>query len=91
MIIKWCLNIKLMSSSAYRIIRSSGVLKLPSERTLRVYTHFIKPSTGFSVAVDNQLQQEARLESISSSQRHVCLALDEVKIKEDLVLNTVVI
>jgi len=59
---------------------------LPSERTLRDYTHFIKPSTGFSVSVDGQLQREAKLDSISSSQRHFCLALDEVKM-EDLVFD----
>ena len=42
MIIKWCLNIKLLSSSAYSALRSSGGLTLPSERTLRDYTHFVK-------------------------------------------------
>jgi hypothetical protein len=33
MIIKWCLNLKFMSSRAYGALRS--VLSLPSERTLR--------------------------------------------------------
>ncbi len=31
--IKWCLNIKLISSAAYHAIRSSGFITLPSERT----------------------------------------------------------
>ena len=39
MFIKWCLSLKLVSSSA---LRSSNVTILPSERTLRDYTHFIK-------------------------------------------------
>ena len=32
---RWCLRIKLISSAAYNAFRSSGLLKLPSERTLR--------------------------------------------------------
>jgi len=34
MMIKWCLNLKLLSSSAYHYLRSSGFVKLPSECTL---------------------------------------------------------
>ena len=36
-LIKWCLNLKLLSSSAYHAMRTSGFLKLPSVRTLRDY------------------------------------------------------
>ena len=85
MIIKWCLSIKLRSSSTYNALRSSNVITLPSERTLRDYTHFIKPHTGFSYEVDQQLQREAKLDSIPDFKRHVCLVFDEVKVKEDLV------
>ena len=85
MIIKWCLSIKLRSSSTYNALRSSNVITLPSERALRDYTHFIKPHTGFSYEVDQQLQREAKLDSIPDFKRHVCLVFDEVKVKEDLV------
>ena len=85
MMIKWCLNLKLMSSSAYSALRTSGVLTLPSQRTLRDYTHFIKPEVGFSDEVDIQLLNEARLESGRNGERYVCLIFDEVKLKEDLV------
>ena len=34
MIIRWCLNLKLLSTSAYRSMRSAGFINLPSERTL---------------------------------------------------------
>ena len=34
-LIKWCLNLKLLSGSAYHALRTSGFLRLPSERTLR--------------------------------------------------------
>ena len=45
--VKWCLNVKLRSSSAYKAIQDSGFIKLPSERTLRDYTHWTKVSSGF--------------------------------------------
>ena len=85
MIIKWCLSIKLRSSSSYNALFNSGVLVLPSDRTLRDYTHFVKTQAGFSPEGDKQLQREAKLESIPLYQRNVCLVFDEVKIKEDLV------
>lgn len=46
--IKWCLNLKLLSSSSYHALRSSGVLVLPSERTLRDYTHWMRSDSGFN-------------------------------------------
>ena len=58
---------------------------LPSERTLRDYTHWIKSETGFSSEVDDQLMRIAKLNSIPDFQKIVCLIFDEVKVKEDLV------
>ena len=84
MIIKWCLSIKLRSSSSYSAFSNSGVLVLPCDRTLRDYTHFVKAQAGFSLEVDKQLQREAKLDSIPLYQRNVCLVFDEVKINEDL-------
>ena len=81
--IKWCLSLKLLSSSCYNALRSSGVIKLPSERTLRDYTN---STTGLSVSVDQQLLSEANIESCDQN-RYVCLIFDECKIKEDLVYN----
>ena len=43
----WCLQLKLSSGSAYSNLRESGVLRLPSEHTLRDYTHHI-PSHGIA-------------------------------------------
>ena len=34
MMIRWCLNLKLLSSSTYHSLRTYGFIKLPSERTL---------------------------------------------------------
>ena len=32
----WCLHLNFLSSSAYHALRSSGVIKIPSKRTLSV-------------------------------------------------------
>ncbi|MBA4719384.1 MAG: hypothetical protein HRO68_09930 [Nitrosopumilus sp.] len=85
MTIKWCLRIKLISSAAYTAFRASGLLKLPSERTLRDCTHWMKAKSGFQVEVDRQLIEEAKLDTIPDFQKYVCVVFDEVKIKEGLV------
>ena len=40
--IQWCLNLKLLSSSAYHAMRTSGIMQLRSECTLRDYTNIFK-------------------------------------------------
>lgn len=80
MIIKWCLNLKFMSSRACGALRS--VLSLPPECTLRDYTHWIDSSPGFHADVDKQLMEEAKVKMIPDFQKYVCLLLDEVQIKE---------
>ena len=42
MMIRWCLSLKLISSASYHVLSSSNLLILPSERTLRDYTHHVK-------------------------------------------------
>ena len=59
--IKWCLNLLLMSGSSYRAMRSSGFKKLPSERTLHDYTNYFEIKPGFQDEVDEQLTQEISL------------------------------
>ena len=55
LMIKWCLNLKLMSSAAYHNLQASGMLVMPSERTLRDYANVVKAGEGFSLAVIQQL------------------------------------
>ena len=64
--IKWCLNLKLLSSSAYNSLRMSGFIKLPSERTLLDYTHFFTLKTGFQTEVETMLIHEAKLSTLTS-------------------------
>lgn len=52
-IIKYCISIAAKSASAYKQLRldsksGSGVLILPSQRTLRNYRNYIKPKQGIS-------------------------------------------
>ena len=54
-IIRWCLYLHHKSSGAYSTLRDSGLISLPSERTLTDYRHFASPTTGFSKDTDMQL------------------------------------
>jgi hypothetical protein len=83
--VRWCLNLKLLSSGAYHALRSSGFVQLPSERTLNDYTHYIKSRPGFQREVDEQLVKEVDLANIPEWKRYVVLLIDEMKIKENLV------
>ena len=87
LILRLALSLKMASSSAYHIMRTSGVIRLPSERTLRDYTHFCKQSTGFSRELNDQLVAEANVLKCDELQKHVILAFDEMKIRDDIVYN----
>ena len=63
MIIKYCLNLAAKSTAAYSELRydsatASGVLVLPSLRTLRDYRNYIKPARGFNPDVIKDLKQK---------------------------------
>ena len=60
-IIKWCLHLRYLSSSVYHALRSSGIIKLPSERTLYDYTHWIKAGVGFLKEADDQLKSKVKI------------------------------
>ena len=83
MFIKWCLYLRHLSGKAYELVRDSGCVQLPSQRTLRDYTHHISTTIGFSAQVDEMLLGIANLEN--DANRYVFLIMDEVYIKQDLV------
>ena len=87
LVIKWCLYLHHCSSKAYKVLRNSKCLRLPSERTLQDYTHFNTTGTGFSAATDNQLRQHARLNTTPDHKNIVGLLFDEMHIKEGLVFS----
>ena len=53
LMIKWCVYLRHLSSSAYETLRDSGCITLPSQRTLRDYTHYVPAIIGFSAAGDH--------------------------------------
>ena len=85
LMVRWCLYLRHLSSSAYEMLRDSGVMKLPSQRTLRDYTHHTKATIGFSLDVDKQLSVAANLSSCEEREKYVILIADEMHIKENLV------
>ena len=87
LIIRWCLNLKLISSAAYHAMKSAGFIKLPSERTLRDYTHVFESKTGFQPEVNDQLHKESNLSELAEEKKWCGLILDEMKVKQNLVYN----
>ena len=87
LIIKLCLYLKHQSSKAYETLHSSGLLALPSQRTLRDYSNAVKAVVGFSEDVDLQLRKAAHLETSADYHKLIILLIDEMHIKEELVYN----
>ena len=85
LIMKWYIYLQYKSSSAYEALRSTGVIKLPSGRTLRDYQHFAPPVTGFSSEYDKQLLDLAKKSGVLS--KHVVIMIDEMYVKESLVFD----
>ena len=85
LMVKWCLYLRHKSSGAYELLRNSGCITLPSQRTLRDYTHYIKSTIGFSDEVDMQLASAAKLNGIEEYKKNVIMIMDEMYIKEELV------
>lgn len=85
LMIRWCLFLRHQSSKAYETLRQSGCVHLPSQRTLRDYSHCVRAGAGFSDDVDQQLLKS--IKSSSSTDKLFILLLDEIHLKEDLVFN----
>ena len=84
--IRWCLYLRhLAGSSAYEMLRESGAITLPSQRTLRDYTYYTKTRCGFGDDVDQQLMEVAHIRTCPEREKYVILVMDEMHIKEDIV------
>jgi len=75
----------MLSGSSYDAL--SRVLVLPTDRTLRDYTHFVKGGMGIQVDVTKQLRSETNVDELEDWQKYVAIVFDEVKIKEGIVYN----
>ena len=87
LIIRWCLYVRRHSSKAYDALRDSGCILLPSQRTLRDYSHCVKASAGYSTEEDRQLKRAANIESCPEWHKLVIILIDEMYIKESLVFD----
>ena len=85
LIVKWCLYLRHQSNSAYETMRQSGILSLPSQRTLRDYTHYNSTMIGFSDEVDQQLMEAADISSLAEYQKCIAVIMDEMHIREGVV------
>ena len=85
MLIRWCLHLKMLSTTTYDTMRR--LLVLPCGRTLRDYTHYIQAGFGVQAEVTKQLMETAKLESLEEHQKYVAVIFDEMRIKDGLVYN----
>lgn len=84
LLIQWALYLHHKSSGAYETLRKSGIITLPSSRTLRDYRHFTQTMPGFSTIADMQLQ-ELMQQKKSHLAKYVFILIDEIHLKEGLV------
>ena len=80
-------NITCRSSGAYEMLYQSGCIQLPSQRTLRDYTYYIKTSAGFSHDVDEMLMKAANVDKCAERNKYVILLFDEMHIRQDIVFD----
>ena len=88
MIRKFCLGIAAKSTTPYEEIplnqeKGSGILFLPSQRTVRCYRNYIRPQRGFIPDVVNELTSKTY--DFAEIERFTVLLFDEMKVQEDLV------
>ena len=83
LVLKWCLYLHHISSKAYETICNSGIITLPSSRTLRDYKHLSSTSVGLSIEADRQLLDIPNQKDDLT--KNCTLLFDEMYIKQGLV------
>ena len=86
LVIRFALNLKYLSGTAYRAVRQSGMINLPSERTLSDYTHWAAPHSGIQLEFIERFQSLLQ-EEVPCGQHQCALSMDEMKLKSGLVFN----
>ena len=84
-IIRFALSVHGKSPAAYRELRDSGALVLPSERILRDYKNYFTPKAGINNENVDELRK--KVSSFTEVQRYVVLVMDEMKIQSGLVFD----
>ena len=84
-IIRFAPSVHRKSPTAYRELRDSGALILPSERVLRDYQNYLTPKAGINNENVDELRK--KVSSFTEVQRYVVLVMDEMKIQSGLVFD----
>ena len=83
--IRFAISIHCKSPSAYRELRDSGALILPSERVLHDYKNYFKPGAG--ITKENIEELKEITSEFCGIQKCVAVIMDEMKIQENLVFD----
>ena len=86
-VICFVLSLHGISPSAYRELRDSDALILPSERVLNDYKNYFKPKAGINK--ENVQSLQAKVSSFTSIQQYVAVVINEMKIQSNLVFDKV--
>lgn len=85
LMIRFALNLKYLSSGAYRAVRN--FMALPSNRTLCDYTHILEVESGVNCGMIERLKKDMNFETCAESEKLVSIMMDEMKIRSGLVFN----
>ena len=89
LIVQWTLFIRSKSFKGYEAMRESGLINLPSKRTLYNYSHCIASELGFQPEALGLLVEECKYRGMFSEtepwKAYVGLLQDEIKLKDNLV------
>ncbi len=87
LVIRFALNLNYMSTSAYRAVRQSGIINLPSERTISDFSHWASAQSGVQVELIERFKHMLESDVSSPAQHQCALSMDEMKIKSGLVFS----
>ncbi|KAK3932751.1 Transposable element P transposase [Frankliniella fusca] len=86
MMIKIALHIQMQSPSAYKYLRESGILQLPSQRRLFDFTHFTEAKDGIQDTLLNLLEKKLEKKISATHERYFNVLFDEMTIHQNLVV-----
>ena len=86
LVVRFALNLKYLSSTAYRAIHQCGIIHLPSERTLFDYTHWAKVHTGVQIEFVERFSSMVE-QDVSCGHHHCAITMEEMKLKSGLVFS----
>ena len=86
-IMNWSVMYAITSSGACEMLRESGCIKLPTQRTLRDYTYHVKASTGSSSRVDQMVIDAFELKLCPERDKCAIILIDEMHIRQVLVFD----